>query len=118
MEAQFSLGVLYRVSDGALIDNIESVKWYLIALEQGYANAQYNLGVMCAHGDGVEKRNVDAAQLYFKAAEQGYALALNNIGLMHALGDCVPKDMVQAHVSSNLAWDQDDESAKKNLLIY
>jgi hypothetical protein len=37
---------------------------------------------------------------------------------MYAHGEGVPKDIVQAHVRSNLAGAQDDEIAKKNLLIY
>ena len=44
--------------------SIVSVKRYLMAAEQGSADAQYNLGVMYANGNGVPKDNTEAVKWY------------------------------------------------------
>jgi len=48
-------------------------KWYLLAAEQGFANAQYNLGVMYANGEGVPEDDKQAVKWFRLAAEQGNA---------------------------------------------
>jgi TPR repeat protein len=49
-------------------DDVEAVKWFRLAAEQGDASAQYNLGVMYTNGEGVPKDDVTAARWYRLAA--------------------------------------------------
>ncbi len=60
-------------------DNVEAVKWYRKAAEQGNATAQNNLGVCYENGDGVAKDMKEAVKWYQKAAEQGNADAQLNL---------------------------------------
>ena len=38
------LGWCYQNGTGVVKDEVEAVKYYKMAADQGYANAQYNLG--------------------------------------------------------------------------
>ena len=42
--AQFNLGVAYANGRGVPQDDVQAVKWYRLAADQGNASAQYNLG--------------------------------------------------------------------------
>ncbi len=53
--------------------NVEDVRWYRKAAEQGSARAQYNLGHAYYNGEGVVKDPEEAVRWYRKAAEQGDA---------------------------------------------
>ncbi|WP_052046326.1 SEL1-like repeat protein [Candidatus Paracaedibacter symbiosus] len=72
------------------IENVERVKWYTKAAEQGHANAQCSLGGMYLDGRaGIpkgEEADHHAVKWYTKAAEQGHANARNNLGFMYAQG--------------------------------
>ena len=39
------LGVCYKYGTGVVKDEVEAVKYYKMAADQGYASAQNNLGV-------------------------------------------------------------------------
>ena len=52
-------------------DDVEAVRWYRLAAEQGDAAAQFNLGVKYAQGDGVPKDAVHAYAWLSIAAAQG-----------------------------------------------
>ena len=56
-------------------NNIEAVKWYRLAAEQGYAEAQFNLGVMYKNGEGVIKDYVKAYIFLSVAGVQGFSIA-------------------------------------------
>ena len=56
--AQSNLGAMYETGQGVAEDDVEAVKWYRKAAEQGHATAQYNLGVMHANGRGVVQNYV------------------------------------------------------------
>ena len=53
-------------------DYAEAMKWFLLAAEQGVADAQFNLGVMYEDGNGVHEEEVQAENWYRLAAEQGH----------------------------------------------
>jgi len=64
------------------MDQVEAVKWYRKAAEQGDADAQFNLGVRYDAGQGVQQ-DMAAAWLR-KAAEQGHEgsiMALKRLGV-------------------------------------
>ena len=58
---------------GVSEDDVEAVRWYRMAAEQGDANAQFNLGVMYDNGEGVSEDDVEAVRWWRLAAEQGHA---------------------------------------------
>jgi S1-C subfamily serine protease len=71
-EAQFNLGLLYRVGEGIPRDDHEAARWFRRAAEQGLAAAQANLGTMYGNGTGVP---LDLTETYFwlsLAAANGY----------------------------------------------
>jgi Sel1 repeat-containing protein len=51
---------------------VEVVKKYRKAAEQGHAEAQYRLGSCYREGFGVQQDDAEATKWYRKAAEQGY----------------------------------------------
>lgn len=111
---QYILGSMYSDGQGVAKDDVEAVKWYLLAAEQGYAIAQNSLGLSYANGQGVVQDFTEALRLYHLAAEQGYAKAQSNLGVMYARGRGVPEDLVIAYVLFDLAASQGDEKAKEN----
>ena len=74
-EAQYSLANSYAMAQGVAQDNVEAVKWYRKAAEQGHVEAQLILGRMYFNGDGVPEDAVETVKWVRKAAEQGYAKA-------------------------------------------
>jgi TPR repeat protein len=96
-QAESELGYRYaRGTNGVAKDNVEAVKWFRKAAEQGNSDGQYNLGVMYQNGWGVEKDYVQAVNWFRKAAEQGNSFGQNNLGVMYQYGWGVEKDYVQA----------------------
>ena len=84
--AQFELGRRYysgRTSAGRYgghkQDYKEAVKWWLLAAEQGHADAQYGLGLCYENGSGVDKDLSEAFKWYSKAAKQGHAGAKDRL---------------------------------------
>ena len=78
-EAQFNLGVRY--ADGLGVpnpsqDDVEAVRWFRVAADQGFADAYFNLGVMYTNGRGVPQDDVEAykwlnlATIYADASKQ------------------------------------------------
>jgi TPR repeat protein len=77
---------MYQNGRGVIQDDVEAVKWYRKAAEQGYAIAEDNLGWMYQNGRGVVQDDAEAIKWYRKAAEQGYAIAEDNLGWMYQNG--------------------------------
>ena len=75
--------------------NVEIVKWFKKAAEQGHAEASYELGWMYYEGEGGEKDYVEAAKWYHKAAEQGHAETQYYLGEMYRKGKGVEQDDVE-----------------------
>lgn len=117
-EAQYNLGNVYYLGEGAPQDFAEAAKWYGLAAEQGNASAQNNLGVMYDEGEAVPQDDREAVKWYLKAAEQGNASAQYNLGVMYELGEGVPKDWVKAYawLSLSAANGKKNAARGKNLL--
>ena len=75
---------MYDQGQGVIEDDIEAVRWYRLAAEQGLDAAQYQLGVMYTEGRGILKDEAAAVRWYRRAAEQNYDTA------PYALGSCIP----------------------------
>ena len=96
---------MYETGAGVPQDDIEAVRWYRLAADQGIAVAQVTLGFMYADGDtrALPQDDAEAVRWFRLAADQGDVGAQYNLGLMYGNGRGVPQDDVQAHMWFNLA---------------
>ena len=67
-DAQAWLGYLLDLAE----ENVESVRWYRAAAEQGNKEGMAGLADMYAKGEGVERDLAEARSLYEKAADAGH----------------------------------------------
>lgn len=51
-DAQFTLGFMYEEGRGVEADNVEAVKWYRLAAEQGHERARVRLDFLMGKGGG------------------------------------------------------------------
>ena len=72
LDSQWRLGFMYYLGNGVPQDYTEAARWYLLAAEQGYANAQWSLGSLYRFGLGVSKDSVAAHAWLNLAAAQGH----------------------------------------------
>lgn len=104
-------------------DAAEALKWYRKAAEDGSASAQYHLGERYEVGRGVPQSDTEAAGWFCKAAagwflkatEKGDQHAQSFLGHCYAVGKGVPLELPQAHAWFQLASDQGQENAKKEI---
>ncbi len=96
---------------GVIEDDIEAVRWYRLAAEQGLDAAQYQLGVMYTEGRGILKDEAAAVRWHRRAAEQNYDTAPYALGVMYTFGWGVLKDPVLPHMWFNIAGAYGNEMA-------
>ena len=89
-------GIMYDLGQGVPQDDVEAVRWFRLAAEQGDAIAQFTLGLRHADGRGVPQDDVEAVRWYRLAAEQGDAEAQRNLEWMYANGRGVPDTTLHA----------------------
>ena len=78
-------------------DNLQAIKWFRKAAEQGHASGQFSLGFMLYHyHEGIQTDYSEAAKWFQKAAEQGHARSCFKIGWMYEHGEAVPEDKYKA----------------------
>lgn len=94
---QYQLGVKYRFGRGVARSEVESVKWFQLAAEQGHAHAQYWLGMSYAFGKGVAKDPAEAIKWLEQSADNGDEVAQYELGRIYRDGELVNKDYVQAY---------------------
>jgi TPR repeat protein len=61
---------MYRAGDGVRQSDLEALRWYRKAADQGHPKAQFGLGLMYFHGLGVGPDFREAARWYRKAIER------------------------------------------------
>ena len=83
---------MYDQGQGVIEDDIEAVRWYRLAAEQGLDAAQYQLGVMYTFGWGVLKDPVLAHMWFNIAGAYGNEMAGEQ-------RDTLERDMSRAEVS-------------------
>lgn len=96
-EAQFALGVAYRLGQGVHPDLKQALAWWRAAALQGNVPAQVMLGYAYAvgeHGDGQDL--VSAVRWWRKAADNDDALAQYNLAGLYAAGEGVGKSYCEA----------------------
>ena len=94
INAQFTLGNMYREGEGVPQDDKTAVKWYTLAAEPGTAAAQSNLGVMYYNGKGVIQDDVYAHMWFNIAASNGNKYATKNRDI--ATNRMTPSDISKA----------------------
>ena len=94
-------------------NDLEAVRWFRLAADQGDADAQSNLGLMYANGEGVLEDAPEAVKWLRLAADQGVAAAQFNLGVMYANGGGLPEDYVLGYAWLNLAATQGSETARE-----
>src|SRR3990167_6308014 len=109
------LAWIYQKGCGITQNDVEAVRFYGLAADQGHANAQNNLAWMYQEGLCVTQNDVEAVRFYGLAADQGNAVAQNNLAWMHKEGRGVTRNDVEAVRLFRLAADQGDASAQSNL---
>ena len=102
--AQHHVAMIYdNGGRGVPRDEVEAVRWYHRAAEQGSAAAQNNLGAMYSEGRGTPQDLGEAVRWWRSAAEQGHVVAQFNLGLSLVIGRGVPRNLVEAYMWLSLA---------------
>lgn len=114
-DAQYMLGFMYAYGRGVEKDEVEAVKWYRMAAEQGHDEAQDSLGDCYYFGDGVAEDDVEAVKWYRMAAEQDNELAQCSLGDCYYYGDGVAQDYTAAAKWFSLAAGRGDAEAQCKL---
>jgi hypothetical protein len=107
-ESQFSIGTLKK-------NPKEAAKWFLLAAEQGLAEAQFSIGAMYDFGEGVSQNFVEAEKWYFAAMKQGFIAAAVNLGELARDGKGVIQDYKKAFTMFKLSADYKSAVAHFNL---
>jgi len=96
-EAQNMLGRLHRSgTHGFEKDDAKAHSWFLLAAEQGYAEAQYLVGFQFMQGVGVEQNYDKAFHWFEKGAENNYFDAEYGLATLYNLGRGTEKNTTQA----------------------
>lgn len=103
-------------SVGPSNDDVEAVRRYRLAANQGDAQGQVNLGAAYGSGRGLPKDDAEAVRLYRLAADQGNALAQVYLGAMYERGrGGLTRNVVESARLYRLAAVQGDAQAQYNL---
>ena len=84
---QDELGMLYSTGTGGVEQSdLDAIKWFKAAADQGLANAQYHLGMKYADARSVMQSDVEAVKWFRMAAAQEWTDAQYQLGLMSLTG--------------------------------
>jgi hypothetical protein len=109
--AQFLVGKKYHNGEGLPQNHSESARWWLMAANQGHADAQESIAENF-HGSG---NYSEALRWYRKAAEQGNATAQYGLGQLYDGGLGVPQDFTEAVRWYRKSAEQGNYSAQSTL---
>ncbi len=70
-EAQYRVGMRYRMGEGVSRDEYEAFQWCLSAAREGHPAAQYQVGMMYLNGEGVTASDATALDWFEKSADAG-----------------------------------------------
>ena len=91
-------GQSLQTGSGRAQSDVQAVKWYRKAAEQGFSSGQIELAEAYRLGLGVKKDEGQAAKWYRKAGEQGDRYAKYSLALLCRQGRCAADDEAQAAV--------------------
>ena len=108
-EAQYKFGTLYHNGYGVSKNNIEAIKWYRKAAEQGHEQAQYFLGGMYLRGmylrgEGIPTNYLKAYMWYSIAKANGSGLA--SMWLYKLEEHIGPAQIAKAQALTNEYWEK------------
>jgi uncharacterized protein len=97
----------------------EAIKYYEMAIENGYALSINNLGYMYYRGAGVEMDKVKGLGMLHRAAGMGLPIANTTLGFVHKQGDdnLVEKNLEKAIECFTLAADNGDAVAQLERML-
>jgi TPR repeat protein len=116
-QAQITMGLMYDYGHGVEKSASESVKWYLMAAEQGVPLVQHDMGVKYFQGQGVEQNYDEAAKWWEMSSNAGIADSQFNLGLMYYRGIGIEKDYVKAAKLFEAAAEQGHGNAQYSLAV-
>ncbi len=115
-QAQFHLGSFLSSGFGDIeADYAETLKWYRLSAEQGFARAQSKLGNAYAYGHGVEQDFTQAATWCRLAAEQRDADGQLCMAMLYAGGCGVERNLTESARWYRRAARQGDGKAQARL---
>jgi TPR repeat protein len=120
--AQIQLALRYESGTSEIAkDQLEALKWFHKAADQGLPEAQYSLGVRYRYGEDLAKdmpkNHAEGAGWLHKAAENGHVGAQSTLGACYYYGEGVTRDPDAAIRWWRAAAAQGDESAQNNLRV-
>jgi TPR repeat protein len=116
---QLGAAVLYDNGQGVPKNELEAIRWYRLAAEQGSYRAQHALGLKYFFGRSLEQNDGEAFALMKLSAEQGFANAQWMLGLMYRDGRGVAQSYADAFRWYRSAAVQGHSSAQGSLgLLY
>lgn len=71
---------------------VDIAYYYMVAANQGIADAQASLGLLYWEGKGVDRSEIKAADWFMEAARRGNNVGIYNIGYCYYLGKGVPQN--------------------------
>ena len=114
-DAQFSLGMMYRIGNGVIKDKQKAIKWLTLAANQNFYEAAYELGYLYYYSSGEFFSYLKAKEWFLKAAENGNDKAQYRLGVMFNYGYGTPIKIDDAIYWLTRSADQGNNLAK-NLL--
>ena len=95
-DAQVSLGFRYQDGLGVERDDVEAVKWFQKAADQGYSKGTAALAFCFMEGKGIAENKKEAFNLYLKAYQQGELASALALGSCYLNGKGVSKNESEA----------------------
>jgi len=101
--AQYFLGRYYETFNESDNNIKESIKWYLLAADQGLNEAKCKLAHFYYHGVGVSRNLSEAILWWYKAAVQGHGESRYHLGKSYHYGIGLEQSYIEAIKWWNLA---------------
>ncbi|CAM9570311.1 unnamed protein product [Scytosiphon promiscuus] len=96
-KAQHNLAAIYEKGiPGVPKDDVEAVRLFRLAAEQGLAESSYSLAMHLKFGLGVRQDDAQCVFYLEQASEQGLAKAMFNLGLMYEKRRGINQDIPEA----------------------
>lgn len=110
-EAQFKVGLMYRMGEGVKQNNQEAAKYYRLAADQEHAQAQLVVGFIFENACGVLRSEKEAIKYYRLSADQGNVHAQCYLGHLYKGGKLVEQSNQEAAKYFRLAAEQGNKVA-------
>lgn len=90
-QVNYELGRAFQHGNGVNKDLVASLKWFLLAANQGHGQSQFELGKIYAEGRGTEI-NLTSALTWFEKAATTNAEFEYRLGALYLEGDIIPQN--------------------------